>query len=57
LSAETYQYITLNSFKGSLSPGEEGSLCFGERGHFHLAKGTFLSWPKGGIFMCFIQLN
>jgi hypothetical protein len=57
LSAETYQYITLISFKGSLSPGEEGSLCFGERGHFQLAKGTFLSRPRGIILVCFIQLG
>ncbi|MCO5947703.1 hypothetical protein [Mucilaginibacter flavidus] len=56
MSAETYQYITLISFKGSLSPGEEGSLCFGERGHFQLAKGAFLSGPKGVILVCFIHL-
>ncbi|MGN8072827.1 helix-turn-helix domain-containing protein, partial [Mucilaginibacter sp. 22184] len=40
----------------SLSRGEEGSLCFGERGHFQLAKGAFLIWPDRVIFMCFIQL-
>ncbi|MGN8070128.1 helix-turn-helix domain-containing protein, partial [Mucilaginibacter sp. 22184] len=40
---------------GSLSRGEEGSLCFGERGHFQLAKGAFLIWPDRVIFMCFIQ--
>jgi len=55
LSTETYQYITLISFEGSLSSGEEGSLCFGERGHLQLAKGTFLIWPDRVILVCFIQ--